>query len=106
MSECTCIHCRRKEFGDSYALHLYDEIMNGISVCLNLLHFDIKQDSLGEETIGSYLSCVKYNTDEYISLLFDEDEEAEKYRNYLIEHKLYDGLNLIVKNYNKLWEKE
>lgn len=104
---CNCMFCRRKEFGKSYALYIYSELMNNISICCNLVKNGIKEDRIGEDTIGSYLSAIRFDTDELICMFFiDEDKENDRYLNYLKKHDLLDTLNSAIERYNELWNKK
>lgn len=97
---CDCIFCRRREFGDSFALYLYSEILSGVSICTNLIKQHVSEDSLENDTLGGYLSSVRCDTDELISIV----ESNDKYINYLKEHKLFETLEEVVDQYWKLWE--
>ena len=102
MSEagCDCIFCRRKEFGDAFALYLYSEILSGASICANLIEQQISEDSLEDNTLGGYLTSIRCDTDDLIGIIYCND----KYINYLKEHKLFETLEKVVDQYWKLWE--
>jgi len=101
---CDCEFCRRKDFGNAYAMFLYSEIINSSTVCMQLKRHGVIECSIGDDSLGGYLSAMRYYADESISILFDEDEESKKWIKQLKEWKLLDKLNDVIKEYNKLWE--
>lgn len=100
---CNCDFCRRDEFGNAYAMLLYSEITEGIKTYMALSHFGIKETTLGDDSLGGYLSAIKCDLDDTIYELFnDEDEESKIYQNQLEQWQLLDKVTFAVSKYNEL----
>jgi hypothetical protein len=97
--------CRKKEFGKSFAMYWYSNIMNDVSICENLVGLGVKIGSTTDKTIGGYLANMRGNCYESICVLFN-DKSNKKYINQLKEWNLLDNLNYAVKRFNDLWKKE
>lgn len=105
---CDCIWCRRKEFKSDFALFIYSEILNDISIYLNLKEYNVKEGSLTSNDLGGYMNCIRYNIDDALSIFLNEnDKDNIKYIKYLKKHKLWDTLMNAVNEYHKnIIEKE